>query len=440
MMMPKYILFKGLLALMLSIHAPLKACDEDARPRTATTSSELDGEEDTADTVSYESADEEVIFELREAGEAYARISFKDPDALYRMKLDFARFIKGEDQPEDYLCHSFLPEAARQDKEVLRAVDRILTKRSQESPIYVEYPLLQTAGLTYDPGYSFGGITWLKQECLREARFRVDQGQTVQLLDAGCGHFYFSFPALLTGSVVTAVDQHPELHNPTRFGCPYEHLEKIQSVFPEKGLKERLTVLNEDLLAYLEGKENFFDLTYAGDVIHYQSCLKGASLVHKLHTATKPGGIVYACVNVPEAAAFEVYKKAKVAGKKFPGYYARNTMLDQSRKTKSAYTALDGEVDDLSPAYLRAGFHTPHNQETPKEKAKKLLVRDCQFTHRAVLGFDAPCLRTLFEEAGFVVIDLSYRATTGRFPENTVLSAELLKLIARVQIIALKPL
>ncbi|MBA4750510.1 MAG: hypothetical protein H2057_07845 [Alphaproteobacteria bacterium] len=181
-------------------------------------------------------------------------------------------------------------------------------------------------------------------------------------------------------------------------------------------------------------------MSYSGDVIHYQSCLQASRYVHKLYVATKPGGMTYACVHVPEAAAFEVYSKAKMAGKKFPGYYVRNTMTEKTGKTKSAYAPLDGEGDDLSPAYLRAGFHTPHNSETAKEKAKKLLVRECQFTHRAILGFDAACLRTLFEEAGFVVIDLSYRATTGRFPEYTVLSADLLKIIARVQIIALKPL
>ncbi|MBA4750509.1 MAG: hypothetical protein H2057_07840 [Alphaproteobacteria bacterium] len=255
--MKKHLMWTYFLILMLSICVPLEASDEDDRRPPVTTSSELDGEEDTADTVSYESVDEEVIFDHVEAGEAYARLSFQDPDALYRKTLDLMRLLEGRDQPEDYLCHIFLPESVRQDKEILRAIDRILTKKSLDSPIHVKYPLLQTEGLAYDPGYSFGGMTWLKQECLREVRFRTNQGQPVQLLDAGCGHFYFTFPALLAGATVSAVDQHSELNNPKFFGCPYEDLEKIQSTFPEKGLREKLTISNTDVLTYLDGKNNF---------------------------------------------------------------------------------------------------------------------------------------------------------------------------------------
>jgi SAM-dependent methyltransferase len=427
------------LLLVGGILGPLQASEDDEGRLVVAACDTSDAEDSETDTLSYEYTDHEDVFDLEEAQQAYSRISFRNPDELYTRKLEIGRFLKGEDQPDDYLCHCFVPDSVKEKKEVLQTIDAILTNKSCQKPIVVHYPLLKTVGKTYDPGYSFGGISWLKQECLRETRHRANAKGTPHLLDAGCGHFYFTFPALLAGAKVMAVDQHPDLTDVQHFKPPFADIKKVQPIFPEKDLKQRLTIVNADLLTYLKGIKEVFDITYAGDVIHYQSCLKAQSFIQCLYTATKPGGMVYACANAPDPAAFEIYTQAKGMGKKFPGYYVRNTMTDQKGKSKSTYLSLDGAVDDVCPAYLMAGFYKPNDKASCKEKAKKLLVQGHQFTHRAILEFDADSLRALFEEAGFVVIDLSYAATTGRLPENTVLSTTLLQLISRVQIIALKP-
>lgn len=292
------------------------------------------------------------------------------------------------------------------------------------------------------PGYSHQRIDALQQSFLERVHMLSNASQTlIQIADVGAGHGYVSRNALIAGSKhaassrgntkplrgarVCAIEQHIPLmkttegHGPLMFA--FKQAKEISTHFNQTNAlaKDYFSVISGDACATLNNTtfQNFFDLLYLGNMLHYCTPEKAQTLGRRLFGAAKEGAFVYASVHtdlffpsIENDRVFECYKTQRDQGKKFPGWMMLNALakIKGQHAQDNIFTEawpLDEETDADSPAKQKAGWHKDSSHRTV---TKAFGDNFWSMSHQSYQIYDAFSLKAFFERSGFVIEDVFF--------------------------------
>ncbi len=303
-----------------------------------------------------------------------------------------------------------------------------------------------------DFGISFAGINLAQELCLIKInKIYEESGTRPKTADLGAGHGYMTWKMLVAGADVFAVEpQDPtreELMKNAKKANPFlKEGEKLNTI----SRCSKTSALSFDTCPAYVQKENYYDITWSGNLIHLFTPKEATGYVHNLYKITKPGGYAFATVHTacPGKEMLEFFLKRKEEGKEFPGFFMANhtTHLRQyvdvdweimrtiNSNRPPFITGIDfspvdiGDSEEalLSPTITTPGFYgggedqKQYREQLTRDETGSFYFPYDNFTHSTKHFFDKDSFRFLFEAAGFLVEDVFYMnlASNTRFEEE----------------------
>lgn len=267
-----------------------------------------------------------------------------------------------------------------------------------------------------DYGYSFVGLGHVHLKLLSDISNHFHQsGLRPKVADFGAGHGVMSWKILSLGGDLTAVEK---LHSVAK--CLPKKTCNAKPFLNDTPLKSICKLYPGDVLnTSSKFYQATYDITWSGNLLHMLTPDQAKNFVRKRFEVTVPGGRAYDIVQTPKEESvinFMLEKRAK--GVKFPGYIivnqrhiGNNTQLPNKGflNTSNLYQALVPVC--LAPEGTVPQLRKEGSFENPGIIQPKMLPNN-QFelitSHYAMMYFDEDSLRSLYEEAGFVVEDIFY--------------------------------
>jgi hypothetical protein len=292
--------------------------------------------------------------------------------------------------------------------------------KDQNEPCSLLLPLKPLAGaVQQDHGSCYNFLTPLEQMMLEEIRAQntANRGQRPLIADLGAGMGYMSWKMIVAGGQCYAVELDRER---AKQACT-NSLKAREFLDEGETLKSCFKGFNQDVLTFGRKSEyeDFFALTYSGNILHFFTPAQAQQYVKMLFNITQEEGLAFARVHVPNTPeTLEQFNKAKKANKPFPGYMLMNLLtiqIDSNEMNYSFNNVLGYPKRKLDPALIYPGHYEPSQRQAPKYS--RIPLRELSIEgqkvpalvqHRTVHYFDKETLSSVFRNVGFKVEECFY--------------------------------
>lgn len=308
-----------------------------------------------------------------------------------------------------------------------------------------------------DYGYSFIVLSHCQRALLGGISQHFHQtGNRPKVGDFGAGHGIMSWKILALGGDLVCLEQ----QKPTA-AMIGGNLIKAKPFMGGTLIKSVChTLIGDALNSTSNAYKQSYDFTWSGNLLHFFTPSQAAQYVNNLFSATNPGGYAYATVQSPDSKELIQFisNQKELGNTTSPGFIITDVMTtgevlnaDNHRDTlkgidttgkiifKNAITSLvpvAPATEDYLPQDSRKG---PFNSTTPVAETRFFPDGHVENVsgHQSIMYFEPDSLRSLFENAGFIVEDVFYELAGEKISAS--FGPEIGRSSIKLSIIAKKP-